>query len=464
MAGDLKKFFAFYVLVGLVFTMMVFIAVNNTDVWNPHIGETMNTLLLWMMGEYNVDTLDVLESDVYVVIIALFWMWVMFSNVLMLNILIAMFGTTFSSIHDDAEAVAHYRKCLLILRMEAVSHDDKIADGYVERLIAIQDRGEEQDNSIGENHRTNAQQELFNWVQACTEAVSQKVDTLAKHGVIDGDGSRRSERVKRTYAYIKSEIESEKNIQTEVDVISDSCSEEIMDKVLACPKFLKWMQNIDRKHHLISSVTIRDVVMFGPKPGFILAQAALKDRDTGMEVPGCVFIRGASVCIFVLLQDSATGQMFMVITEQYRAPVGGFIREVPAGMLDERTGDFKGVAASELQEELDITINQSELKHLGQFWPSPGGCDENIDCYLLHRTVSSADIAEMNGKITGKFEENEHIKLVIIPLTIEAVLSLRDAKAAYALLQFLHKEKLVQNDLSGHRPSMIDDSGNTAGL
>ena len=49
------------------------------------------------------------------------------------------------------------------------------------------------------------------------------------------------------------------------------------------------------------------------------------------------------------------------VSSQARVPVGDHnLPEIPAGMLDGK-GDFKGVAADEIQEECHIVISKDEL-------------------------------------------------------------------------------------------------------
>lgn len=68
-------------------------------------------------------------------------------------------------------------------------------------------------------------------------------------------------------------------------------------------------------------------------------------------------------------------------------PIGKWIEEIPAGMIDE-DGNFKGVAAKELEEETGIKIELKELVDLGSIFPSSGGCDEEIFLYAINKTLS----------------------------------------------------------------------------
>jgi len=50
----------------------------------------------------------------------------------------------------------------------------------------------------------------------------------------------------------------------------------------------------------------------------------------------------------VLILLECNGQKYAVLTEQVRVPVGKFLLELPAGMLDDEKGDFVGTAVREV--------------------------------------------------------------------------------------------------------------------
>jgi len=72
----------------------------------------------------------------------------------------------------------------------------------------------------------------------------------------------------------------------------------------------------------------------------------------------------------------------MVLTKQFRVPIGQYLIEAPAGMIDEE-GNFVGVAAKELKEETDIEVSEKNLKFLGSYYSSPGGSDEEVLLYFV---------------------------------------------------------------------------------
>jgi ADP-sugar diphosphatase len=67
--------------------------------------------------------------------------------------------------------------------------------------------------------------------------------------------------------------------------------------------------------------------MFGRNVGFICAD--VEAYLNGKRIPGFTFIRGAAVAMLVLVNGR------MILTRQYRVPVGKFTIEAPAGMVDE---------------------------------------------------------------------------------------------------------------------------------
>ena len=109
--------------------------------------------------------------------------------------------------------------------------------------------------------------------------------------------------------------------------------------------------------------------MFGQKVGFVNLKA--HTSKDGFNLPSFVFLRGPSVAILLIVNKK------ILLVEQYRVPAQSTILEAPAGMLDE-SGDFVGTAALEIQEETSIKLTKDKLKSLGSFYPSVGGCDEEV--------------------------------------------------------------------------------------
>lgn len=103
---------------------------------------------------------------------------------------------------------------------------------------------------------------------------------------------------------------------------------------------------------MFSQIHIQSVDHFGKRVGFVKfkADAFLATKDGLASVPGIVFMRGAAVGVLVVLD--CDGKQYTILTYQARVPAGcSNLPEIPAGMMDGR-GNFRGVAAEELAEEV----------------------------------------------------------------------------------------------------------------
>lgn len=114
-----------------------------------------------------------------------------------------------------------------------------------------------------------------------------------------------------------------------------------------------------------------------------------------VEHPGAVAV--------VALDDASR----VVLVRQYRHPVRGYLRELPAGLLDE-PGEAAHVAVRrELHEEAGVTA--ATWHTLVDLRTSPGCSDEAVRVYLA-RALSDVAVAE---RYVGRNEESD--------LTIERV-------------------------------------------
>ena len=177
------------------------------------------------------------------------------------------------------------------------------------------------------------------------------------------------------------------------------------------PAFKKWVEKLVGSYGAnLSEIFILDVYPFGPADkatrGFVMANVVA--TKNGSRVSGFALIRGAAVCVLVILQDE-TGKEYVVTTTQPRVP-GGEIdyEEIPAGMMD-NDSNFASVATKELEEELHFKIKSSELVKLSDMYPSIGGCDEMITTFVYRGKTTGAVIAEFKGKHTGEPNESEQI-------------------------------------------------------
>jgi len=186
--------------------------------------------------------------------------------------------------------------------------------------------------------------------------------------------------------------------------------------------FKEWLEKFNTKEMNLKSVHFQSIDMFGPKVGFLKFVAIVEKGDK--KLPGIVFMRGPAVAILTILVDDHSNKEFVVCTNQARVPVGDYLLEIPAGMIDEK-GNFKGQVALEMKEETGIEIKENNLKDLtemaygkrfGGIMPSPGGCDEYLKLFVYREKVSKEKIRELEGKLTGVVEQGEYIKLKVLPL------------------------------------------------
>lgn len=205
--------------------------------------------------------------------------------------------------------------------------------------------------------------------------------------------------------------------------------------------FQEWLARLNPGFH-VTFISFQSVDFVGPAEKrrvlFIKFKAVVADEE-GRFVPGIVFMRGGAVAILVILD--CEGEKYAALTLQPRFPVGSYaFPEIPAGMLD-GAGNFSGIAAKELQEELGIAINERELVDMtelvyGKRWrgvfASPGGSDEFFRLFLYRKDITWEELYRLQGKRTGVTAEGEHITLAIFSLE-DLPLFAPDAKALSAL-------------------------------
>ncbi|KAJ1257780.1 hypothetical protein BS78_10G022300 [Paspalum vaginatum] len=191
--------------------------------------------------------------------------------------------------------------------------------------------------------------------------------------------------------------------------------------------FKQWLRNLQSEKGVLTygrlnltRVLIQGVDMFGKRVGFLKFKADIVDEETKTKV---------------------------------RVPVGKFLLELPAGMLDDEKGDFVGTAVREVEEETGIKLNLEDMIDLtalldpatgGRMIPSPGGCDEEIGLFLYRGRVDEDTIRSLQGKETGLRDHGELIKLRVVPYSQLWRLT-ADAKAlcAVALYEMAKREGLL---------------------
>lgn len=115
----------------------------------------------------------------------------------------------------------------------------------------------------------------------------------------------------------------------------------------------------------------------------------------------------------------------VVLVRQYRYPVGIALLEAPAGMVEEGE-EAEECADRELREETGLRART--MLSLGQFWMSPGYCNELMHAFVARDLVSDA----------LEPDEDEAIEIERVPLAAATQLirdgAIQDAKTIAALL------------------------------
>lgn len=224
---------------------------------------------------------------------------------------------------------------------------------------------------------------------------------------------------------------------------ADPNIQKVMPIIMTAPKFVNYMDRLDLASLKVSHVEIFKAIWFcapsaiaPEKLGFLFMEVKGKNKETGKDIPGIVFLRGGAVAVYIIVEFACVE--YVVLTEQFRTPCGKKILELPAGMMD-ASSNFAGVAMKELAEETGLSPpNISDLVYLGApIIPSGGGCDEEIQLFFWRTTTTPDNFKKMQTAIYGSEEENETIRLRFIPLNQyerELLENVRDAKAHSAHL------------------------------
>lgn len=149
--------------------------------------------------------------------------------------------------------------------------------------------------------------------------------------------------------------------------------------------------------------------------------------------------RGHGVAIVLYEKESNS----LIFTEQFRYPTyengPGWLIELPAGIVDGHD-DPVDTARRETEEETGYVIENSRLKHLYTFYPSPGGSSERISLY--YADVTSQDMKAGGG---GLEAEGEYVRVIKMPLPeVKAKMQageFMDAKTLVGLQWFFAQHK-----------------------
>lgn len=196
----------------------------------------------------------------------------------------------------------------------------------------------------------------------------------------------------------------------------ENYTREQIETIMKSHKLINYIdRNISNKNVKINSIRIDKVNFFGKNVGFIYLEADIEVN--GAKVPGIAFIRGDSVAILLVLNTinkNNEKEKYSIMVEQYRANIGKFTKEIPAGMIDEE-GQVISTAIKEIEEEVgQLNITKENLTFITKYAPSAGGCDENISIYVAEIDIEYDTLMDFQDKITGAENENESIKLDVV--------------------------------------------------
>ncbi|MBV9879145.1 MAG: NUDIX hydrolase [Gemmatirosa sp.] len=133
---------------------------------------------------------------------------------------------------------------------------------------------------------------------------------------------------------------------------------------------------------------------------------------------------GASAVV-PFLSDPAGDDPQLLLIKQYRYAAGGFIYEIPAGMLD-KDEDPLHCAHRELKEETGCTAKSME--HIFTLLTTPGFTDERISIYLATGLE--------RGETAHESDEFLTVETVALSAALEMIQSgqIQDGKTALGIL------------------------------
>jgi ADP-sugar diphosphatase len=144
------------------------------------------------------------------------------------------------------------------------------------------------------------------------------------------------------------------------------------------------------------------------------------DAETaeGAKLNPICFLKGDAVSMLVVLIAEETNDKYVLLVRQPRICNGSYTYEHPAGMIDEKDNEPIEVAARELGEEAQLTVDPSELKPLftKPLFSATATSDEALHFFYLERRMPLADIQALENKSTGEEDENEHTELHVAPI------------------------------------------------
>ena len=130
-----------------------------------------------------------------------------------------------------------------------------------------------------------------------------------------------------------------------------------------------------------------------------------RGRIVDLRVEDVTLPNGTTVALELLRHRGASAVVALdagdrvALIRQYRYAAGGYIWELPAGVLDSTDEPPVACAARELREEAGRTAD--ELRHLGTIFTTPGFTDERIHLFLA-RGLHAAEVAHEADEVIAE--------------------------------------------------------------
>jgi hypothetical protein len=236
-----------------------------------------------------------------------------------------------------------------------------------------------------------------------------------------------------------------------------------LETLLITPKFQKWVSDFQFR---LVSLQITDIDMFGENVGFYKGKAEAYDEDGELMLSSIFFNRGPFVAILPIITTIIDGeeQELIGLVGQDRVPLGQHEWALPAGMLDEVTGEFKGPIIKKLIQEISeeipfegITTNDERIKELSRITPSAGGSDEVGYLYYMKIRISEREYLKLSSGTYGNRKEGEKIRVRFFPYknfrSIAATFT--DAKLFSALYLYESRMKAEEFDICVFQMTMV---------
>lgn len=252
------------------------------------------------------------------------------------------------------------------------------------------------------------------------------------------------------------------------------------ERLMAFPAFQNWLVTLranlekqksaghtfEKEPWRLNAIKVHSVHPFdNGKLGFMTIEAFLEKKNNHLE--RVIFLRGGSVAVLMILRPKdAPGERYVILTEQPRigACSTGFL-EIPAGMLDDESGNVTGKAMKEIREETGLTVQGKELIDMTALalenaeskeglqpamYPSPANLDEYIPILLWEKTMDRKQIDSLKGRLTGeRVKDDELITLRVSDYNVLWREGARDAKtlAAWALYEGLNRAGKIEEKM-----------------